>query len=264
MSDDLAYKWVWNVPKLKTVKQPEVLSPEDFLDLVERVDNHNVDALHALRNQCMLLMTYFSCFRAIEVSQWKIKECLSKNGTICQMTKIRKDGTKGKYPIIAPVVIKEQREMLDKWLDARVKHAICIDKSGSSDYRGLDPESHVFLSNWRGRWQNFSLTRKVVKGHEYQVATAVQNLLTKLYKGYGFPNSSSHAGRHSMARFVEKLLDKKGNPDADRVIQNLLHHRSEEAQRDYTEVINFDHVRKCAKNIMPRPKKRGRKPNNEK
>jgi integrase len=264
MNDDLAYKWVWNVPKLKTVKQPEILSPEQFLDLVDRVDNHNVDALLALRNQCMLLMTYFSCFRAVEVSQWKIRECLSPNGDICQMTKIRKDGTKGKYPIIAPVVIVEQRAMLDKWLDARVKHAIGIDKTGSSNYRGLDPESHVFLSNWRGTWQNFSLTKKVVKNREYLVATAVQNLLTKLYKGYGFPNSSSHAGRHSMARFVEKLLDKKGNPDAERVIQNLLHHRSEEAQRDYTEVINFDHVRKCAKNIMPRPKKRGRKPNNEK
>jgi hypothetical protein len=36
-----------------------------------------------------------------------------------------------------------------------------------------------------------------------------------------------------------------------------------EAQRDYTEVINFDHVRKGAKNIMPIPKKRGGKPNNE-
>jgi integrase len=92
----------------------------------------------------------------------------------------------------------------------------------------------------------------------------VQNLLSKLYKGYGFPNSSSHAGRHSMARFAEKLFDKKGNPDTDRIVQNLLHHRSEDAQRDYTEVINFDYVRKCAKNIMPRPKKRGPKPKNEK
>lgn len=258
MSNNLEYKWVWKVPKLRTVKQPETLTPEEFLDFVERVDNERVDALMALRNQCMLLMTYFSCFRAVEVSQWKVKECLSPSGNICQITHIRKEGTKGKYPIKAPVVIKEQREMLGKWLDARVEYGICVDKSGSKDYRGLDPESHVFLSNWRGTWQNFSLTRKVTKGKEYHVATAVQNLLSKLYKGYGFPDSSSHAGRHSMARFVEKLLDKKGNSDADKIIQNLLHHRSEEAQRDYTEVINFDHVRKCAKNIMPRPKKRGR------
>jgi len=42
-------------------------------------------------------------------------------------------------------------------------------------------------------WQPFSLTRKVSKGKEYKVATAVQNLLTKLYKDYGYLNSSSHA-----------------------------------------------------------------------
>jgi hypothetical protein len=67
----------------------------------------------------------------------------------------------------------------------------------------------MFLSNWRGTWQKFSLTRKVTKGKEYMVATAVQNLLTKLYKGYGFPNSSSHAGRHSMARFAKSYLIRK-------------------------------------------------------
>ena len=263
MSDDLAYKWVWNVPELRTVKQPEALTPEEFLDFVERIDNESVDALHALRNQCMLLMTYFSCFRAIEVSQWKIKECLSPSGKICEITQIRKDGTKGKYPINAPVVVLEQRKMLMKWLEARVKYRIGMQKESTGDYLDLDPESHVFLSNWRGTWQNFSLTRKVVKDKEYWVATAVQNLLTKLYKGYGFPNSSSHAGRHSMGRFAKKLLTKKDNPDTERIVQNLLHHRSEESQKDYTE-IDFNHIRKCAKLVMPKPKKRGRKPNNEK
>jgi integrase len=263
MNEEFNPKWVWNVPVLRKVKQPEVLTPEEFLDLVVRIDNPTVDPLLALRNQCMLLMTYFSCFRAVEVSQWKIKECLYSDGSICQMTRIRKDGTKGNYPMIAPVVVVEQREILSKWLDARVKYGICVDKTGSADYRGLDPESHVFLSNWRGTWQNFSLTKKVTKGKNYLVATAVQNLLTKLYKSYGFPNSSSHAGRHSMGRFAQKLLDKKGNPDADRIVQNLLHHRSEESKRDYTE-IDFNHIRKCAKLMMPKPKKRGRKPKNDK
>ena len=159
--------------------------------------------------------------------------------------------------------MNEQREMLLKWLEARVKYNICMDKSGSKDYMGLDPESNVFLSNWRGKWQNFSLTRKVSKGKEYLVATAVQNLLTKLYKDYGFPKTSSHGGRHSFSRFAQKLLEKKSNPDAERILQNLLHHRSPESKRDYTDV-NFNHIRECAKKIMPKPKKRGRKPNNEK
>lgn len=261
MNEEIELKTVFNIPNIKTVKQPEVLSPNDFLDFVDRVDYVGSDPLISLRNQCMLLMTFCSCFRAIEVSQWKVKECLEPNGDIHKITRIRKEGTKGKYAIKAPVVFSEQRKMLDAWLNARVAHEIGMirKEERTGQYRDLDPESHVFMSNWRGRWQNFSLTRKVSKGKEYQVATAVQNLLTKLYKRFGFPNSSSHAGRHSFARFVQKLFEKSGNPNAQLIIQNLLHHRTEEAQRDYTD-INFHHLRKCADDIMPRPKKRGPKP----
>ena len=77
MSDEnIDFKWRWNPPSLRTVKQPETLTPDEFLDMVERVDNEGVDPLIGLRNQCMLLTTYFSCFRAVEVSQWKVKECV--------------------------------------------------------------------------------------------------------------------------------------------------------------------------------------------
>lgn len=261
--DEIDFKWRWDPPSLRSVKQPEVLSPDEFLDLVERVDNERVDPLIGLRNQGMLLTTYFSCFRAVEVSQWKVKEALYPDGSLMFVTRLRKEGTKGNYSAIAHIPnVREYREYLNKWFDARVKHRIGLDKTGSENYRGLDPESHVFLSNWRGMWQPFSLTRKVSKGKEYMVATAVQNLLTKLYKEYGYVNSSSHAGRHSFARFAQRLLEKKGCTDTVRIIQTLLHHRTEEAQRDYTDV-DFNHIREVAKKMMPKPKKRGRPPKND-
>ena len=258
MANNADFKWRWNPPSLRTIKQPEILTPNEFLDMVERVDNERVDPLIGLRNQCMLLTTYFSCFRAVEVSQWKVKEALYPDGSLMFVTRLRKEGTKGNYPAIAHIPnVREYREYLEKWFDARVKHRIGLERKGASEYRGLDPESHVFLSNWRGMWQPFSLTRKVTKGKEYMVATAVQNLLTKLYKDYGYSNSSSHAGRHSFARFAQRLLEMKNNPDTSRIIQTLLHHRTEEAQRDYTDV-DFTHIRKVAQTMMPKPKKRGR------
>ncbi len=263
MTAENDYRWLWKPPILRSVKQPEVLTPDDFLDLVERVDNERVDPLIGLRNQCMLLTTYFSCFRAIEVSQWKVREALYPEGSLMHVTRLRKEGTKGNYPSIAHIPnVREYRAYLDKWFDARVTHRIGLNKSGSQDYRGLDPDSHVFLSNWHGTWQNFSLTRKISKGKEYYVATAVQNLLTKLYKQYGYGKSSSHAGRHSFARFAQRLLEKKDNPDTNRIIQTLLHHRTEQAQRDYTD-IDFNHIRKVAKQMMPKPKKRGRPAKND-
>jgi len=254
---ELEFKWIYNEPKLRKVKQPEVLTPDEFLDLVVRIDNERVEPKIALRNQCMLLMTYFSCFRAVEVCQWKVKEALYPDGTLCQLTKLRKEATKGKYPAKAPVIVKEQRDFLEKWFDVRVKYNIGKNQKQTGKYRDLDPDSHVFMSFHHGRWQNFSLTRKISKGIEYFVATTVQNLLTKLYKEYGFPNSSSHSGRHSFSRFAQKVLERKNDPDAERIIQNLLHHRSEKSQRDYTEV-NFKQILELSDNIMPRPKKRGR------
>jgi integrase len=258
MSDTIEFKWVWHVPDLRTVKQPETLTPDEFIDLVERIDNERLDPLVCARNQAMLWMTYGSCFRAVEVSQWKVREAVYPNGELVHLTRLRADATKGNYPAIAPVVIDEQRAYVNKWLDYRVKHRIKLGADKES-YRGLDPESHVFLSFHHGVWKHFSLTRKISKGKEYHVATAVQNLITKLYKDYGFSNSSSHTGRHSMARLAQKLLKRK-DLDADPIIQNLLHHRSIDSQRDYTD-INFDHIRKCSRQMFPKPKKRGRKPN---
>ena len=191
MDEKLEYKWVLNLPELKKVKQPETLTPDQFIDLVERIDNVRVDPLLAARNQAMLWMTYGSCFRAVEVSQWKVKEAVYPDGTLVHLTRLRADATKGNYPAIAPIVINEQREYVNRWLDYRIKHRIKLNQENDR-YRGLDPESHVFLSFHHGVWKNFSRTRKVSKGKTYYVATAVQNLISKLFKEYGYPNSSSH------------------------------------------------------------------------
>lgn len=257
MSEEIEIKWVWNIPELRKVKQPDTLTPDEFIDLVERIDNERKDATICARNQAMLWMTYGSCFRAVSVSQWKVKEALHPDGSLVQLTRLRADATKGNYPIIAPIPIDEQRQYVNRWLDLRVKHRIKLNKD-NGQYRGLDPESHVFLSNWRGTWQNFSLTKKVSKGKNYLVATAVQNLLSKLYKEYGFAKASSHTGRHSMARLAKTLLEKKGL-ESDVIVQNLLHHRDPKSQRDYTE-INWNHIRKCSREMFPKPKKRGRPP----
>jgi len=257
MVDETQFKWVWNVPELRKVKQPDTLTPDEFIDLVERIDNQRKDAIICARNQGMLWMTYGSCFRAVSVSQWKVKEALYPDGSLVHITRLRADATKGNYPIIAPIPIDEQRQYVNKWLDLRVKHRIKLGKD-SELYRGLDPESHVFLSNWRGTWQNFSLTKKTSKGKQYLVATAVQNLLSRLYKEYGFAKASSHTGRHSMARLTKTLLEKKGL-ESDQVVQNLLHHRDIRSQRDYTD-INFNHIRNCSRDMFPKPKRRGRPP----
>lgn len=256
------YKWIWEVPKLRDVKQPDTITPDQFISVIQRIDNELADPLLARRNQAMLWMTYGSLFRAVEVSKWTVRAALYPNGELVRITRLRAEQTKGHYPALAPIVIAEQRQIVSEWLDLRVKHRIGLSKNGSTDYRGLDPDSSVFMSFHHGVWGPFSLTRKVSKGKEYYVATVVQNLLTKLYQAYGHDGCSSHTGRHSMARFAEKLYKRRGDPDAQRIVQQLLHHRDPDSQRDYTD-IDFDHIRACAERMMPEPKKRGRPAKND-
>ena len=257
MGETTEFKWIWEVPDLRDVKQPDTVTPDEFMSLIQRIDNERVDPLIARRNQAMLWMTYGSLFRAVEVAKWTVKAALYPNGDLVRVTRLRAEQTKGNHPALAPIVIAEQRQIVSDWLDMRVKHRIGLDKQGRDKYRGLDPDSPVFMSFHHGVWKPFSLTRKVTKGKEYFVATVVQNLLTKLYKDYGHTKCSSHTGRHSMARFAEKMYKRRNDPDAQRIVQQLLHHRDPDSQRDYTD-IDFQHIRACAARMMPEPKKRGR------
>ena len=251
MSTEPDFKWVFNPPK-KQIKQPDIISPKDFDSLVERIDNESVDPLVASRNQALLWMTYGSAFRAVECSKWLVREAMYPNGEIMRLTRIRADGTKGSYPIIAPIVIDKQRQFLERWLSLRVQHRIGLNQSekNAEQYRGLNPDLPVFLSYRHYEWHPFSLTRKVTKGREYMVATSMQNTISALFKQYGHPNCSSHTGRHSISRLMAKILDDKiADAELRTIIQNLLHHRDERSQDDYRE-INWRTLREKSKDMF--------------
>lgn len=114
-----------------------------------------------------------------------MKEALYPDGSLMFVTRLRKEGTKGNYPAIAHIPnVREYREYLEKWFDARVKHRIGLAKLGSDEYRGLDPESHVFLSNWRGMWQPFSsnlVLNYVVTVFIFDVAVSVSDVWRQLF-----------------------------------------------------------------------------------
>ena len=98
MSEKADFKWIWEVPDLRDVKQPDILTPDQFVDLIQRIDNERVDPLIAMRNQAMLWMTYGSLFRAVEVSKWTVKAALYPNGELVRITRLRAEQTKGNIP----------------------------------------------------------------------------------------------------------------------------------------------------------------------
>lgn len=250
-SEKSDFKWVFN-PPTKEVKQPDTISLDDFDSLVARVDNQGVDPLLAARNQALLWVTLGSAFRAIECNNWLIKEALYESGELMRLTRIRSDGTKGSKSILAPVIIDQERHYIERWLDLRVKHRIGMNFSGKRQdkYRGLNPESPVFMSNHHGEWKQFSLTKKRVNGTEYMVATSMQNTIKALYLNYGHGGCSSHTGRHTIARLAQKVLSKKCNDqELKSAIQNLLHHRDPKSQEDYVD-LDWNSIRDKAKDMF--------------
>lgn len=232
------FTWVFDTPK-KKVKQPDTISLNDFESLVERIDNDSVDPLVASRNQALLWMTLASAFRAVECSKWTVKEALYENGQLMRLTRVSADSTKGSKPVLAPVIIDKQRQYIERWLELRVRHRVGMNYSGKKQhlYRGLDPDSPVFMSFHHGEWKPFSLTKKVVNNTEYMVATSMQNTITSLYKDYGHKGCSSHTGRHTIARLAQKILSKQtSDSELKAIIQNLLHHRDPESQEQYTDI----------------------------
>ncbi|WP_422483186.1 hypothetical protein [Vibrio harveyi] len=78
-----------------------------------------------------------------------------------RLTRLRTSATKGSHPIIAPVIIDKERFYIDRWLELRGKHRVrLIYGKRQERYRGLDPDSPVFMSNHHGEWKPFSERKK--------------------------------------------------------------------------------------------------------
>ncbi|MBD0788082.1 site-specific integrase [Vibrio sp. Y2-5] len=249
-SENIDFKWVFNPPK-KKVKQPDTITLNEFDSLIDRIDNPSVDPLIAARNQAILWATLGSTFRAIECSKWLVKEALYESGGLMYLTRIRASATKGSQSIIAPVFIDNERYYIERWLDLRVKHRVGMNYGKRQDlYRGLDPESPVFMSNHHREWKPFALQRKTVKGKEYEVCTSMQNTIKSLYQNYGHAGCSAHSGRHTMARLAQKILSKKcTDSELKVIIQNLLHHRDIRSQDEYVD-IDWNQLREKASKMF--------------
>ncbi len=209
-------------------KQAGVIDIRQFYTLLDRLDLKDVDPVLVLRNQCILMQTWASAFRAKSCAKWLVREALYPNGQLVSMTRIRSDGTKGDSSVIVPVVVRQQREMLERWIDMRLEHGIMV--SSKKEYRGLLPDSPMFPRWYAGAWGHWSPTRKTTKGKQYLVYTNIQTMISKFYQNHGYPACSSHSGR-------------RGNTDAMRrrgidrtTIQGVLGHALESSQEVYSDL----------------------------
>lgn len=176
------------------------------------------------RNVAITMMLFGSGMRINEVAQIKVKDILYKNGDLKQVFKLPAKYTKTNKSRVVYIVVPQQREALNLWVQQRVNEKAIT--SGEADYRGLSKDSPVFLSK-KGAWRKFAFNVKKYKAKdesgkviekETLVCSSLENLMRDIIKGAGIQGGSSHSGRRTLASW----MDRKGvSLDA---IQDVLNH----------------------------------------
>lgn len=183
------------------------------------------------RNVAITMMLFGSGMRINEVAQLTIKDLLRPNGELKGTFILPGKYTKTGKSRVVYIVVPQQIEALDLWLAERIYEKAMA--SGEDTYRGLIPDSPLFLSKKGKNWRKFAFNAKRYKTKEGMketlVCSSLENLMRDIIKGAGLQGGSSHSGRRSLATW----LDRKGC--ALEVIQDILNHEDPDMSLVYVE-----------------------------
>lgn len=151
---------------------------------------------NGLRNELMLMFSYYAGLRAKEIAALHIGDVMNANGTIKEEMKLKSSQVKGSHGATV-------------FLNSKLRVAI---KKFLEHHNQTRLDQPVFRS---------------MRTMGYLRANSVRNELDRIYTAAGFDNCSSHTGRRS---FITNL-SKKGVET--RVIQQLARHASLQTTQRY-------------------------------
>ncbi len=175
---------------------------------------------HAVRDRCMVLMTFLSGARIKEVALTKVGDVLALDGTIKTEIRLTAEQTKGKHARTIVLADKLRKELLT-YLQIRfdTKHLIAVTYTDNM-------KKPLFATQKR---EGFNANTACYHFH-------------MLYKEFGLIGVSSHSGRRS---FLTKL-SAKGVPI--KVLQELASHRSIQCTARYIDVTTD--MKRAAANLI--------------
>ena len=220
------------------IKKARVVSPKDFKKLLFIIDlTRNPE-----RNRVILFLLFMSGFRVTEVACIRVKNVIWHNGKVREEARIpakyTKTSTAGHVYFYNRKLIKAIELYLEKRLAK--KHRLGSNK----EYRGLDPESPLVLSE---KGTGYSLKKKKRKDkegnvREYWAADTLQEIVGIWGKEAGIEGFSSHSGRRT---FCTRLTKKAGV--SEEMLCALLRHETDDMPYEY-----FDFNDESARAVMDR------------
>ena len=190
--------------KEKKMSQARTLNDKELNLLLLYINTRK----HALRDRCMVLMTYWSGARIKEVALTKVGDVLALDGSVKNEIRLTSEQTKGKHARTIVLADKLRKEILT-YLQTRfdTKQLIALTYSDAMN-------KPLFATQKR---QGFDSNTACYHFH-------------MLYKNAGLVGASSHSGRRS---FLTQL-SAKGVPI--KVLMELASHRSIQTTARYIDV----------------------------
>ncbi|KZX77305.1 hypothetical protein A3715_11365 [Oleiphilus sp. HI0009] len=220
------------------IKKAVVVLPKDLKKLNFVIDlTRNPE-----RNRVILFLLFMAGFRVTEVACVRIKDILWPDGRIREEVRIPAKYTKTSTAGHVYFYNKKLLKALDEYLSLRIDKKQKL--AASSEYRGLDPDSPVILSeNGRG----YSLKKKKRKDRngnvkEYWAADTLQEVVGMWGKEAGVEGFTSHSGRRT---FCTRLTNKAGV--SEETVCALMRHESDDMPYRY-----FDTDEQYIRSVMDR------------
>jgi integrase len=220
------------------IKKARVVQPKDFKKLIFIIElTRNPE-----RNKVILFLLFMTGFRVTEVACIRIKDVLWPNGNIRDEARIpakyTKTGTAGHVFFYNRKLVKAIDEYLFKRIEKKQR------LGSSNEYRGLDPESPLVLSE-KGTGYSLKKKKRTDKDgnvREYWAADTLQEVVGMWGKEAGIEGFSSHSGRRT---FCTKLTNK--SDVSEEMLCALLRHET-----DNMPYVYFDFDDEFARSVMGR------------
>lgn len=169
------------------------------------------------RDAALILCSATMGLRVSEIGNLEIRHIMHEDGSYLIEGWLPGEFAKsGKSAAIFPVNKKFQ-DALDAYIDYRLKkrHIVSDDKS---KYRGLRPDSKVFLTETGRKFAMTNKIRKRMEGKreivtEYKACDVLERAFKRFYcRAFGDETDfSSHSGRKYFALHLARLVEKKQN-----------------------------------------------------
>lgn len=151
---------------------------------------------NGLRDAALLLTCFGTGMTVTEICRLRVRDYLTESGAVLIDSQVRAEIAYNQRTRPLCWTNKKLTNAIDQHLMQRLDRGHGVSTRGKA-YRGLDPESPLFVSGRTG--EGLKISAKSRNGKTYYSATQLSRLYTRLFEQAGIEGASAQSGRRTLA-----------------------------------------------------------------